>query len=610
MAIKKTLTAQPADVKAMMALLKSADRAYFNSDTPAMKDKQYDLLREQLEKLGAKLKDPKIKAKVKEYLESTGVEESSGAKVDLPFYLPSLDKLKSDSPAGITKFLARIAKVAPTALVIGPKFDGSSFLLRYSRKTGKLVSAFTRGSGHVGRDIMGHAATLVAANRIPAALALDDMLGVKGKGRHLHVRCEICMRKDDFKKWQGKSVGGKKLEEVRNAVNGWVISKRPNAKFAADLSVVAFDLTDDNGDAVFNLKTTAVNWLARQKFSSMFADHIQTVNAKNASDESAFKATLDECLKEVSGKKFEVECDGLVIEANQAQVRKTLRKERGPDKRPYYAMAYKYGVSEDTTAQITTVKKIVFTFAADGALVPNVEYEPITVGNTVLRNALLHNVANMRRLKIGKGCKIKVVRSGGVIPHVVEVVQKGLTRTKVPTKCPTCGAKTEVGEANVYCTNSLCDGVLAARFSKAISYMDLDGLGGKGVTKLREGGIDTVPKLFKTKLRAMQTILGQSNGARAHTAVATVRDADNSWAYWMTLSGVFISHGHSLADKKLELIVQALGMDGMTKIDHLGGKDRRKTLKERLSKAKGLGAESIDLFVLKLPQFLAFMKRL
>lgn len=579
----------PLAPKAALALLRTADTAYFNADSkkikPIMSDAAYDKLRESLAK--AKIGDKKLAAEVKKYLAGTGAQETSGKKVDLPFYLPSLDKLKTDEPKWYDKFIDRTTKVGARQYVIGPKYDGSSILIKIVGQ--KPVAAYTRGNGHVGRDVTQHLRKFIELGLVPAKVAK-----IKGANSNapIYVRCELCITRKAFKKWQGKVVDKRTYSESRNSVNGILTGTRFHDAFIKDCSVVAFELMDAKGNAVMDTKLSAVKWLAAQGFSDMFAKSIKLVSGDK------IKPTLDAMLKKVSASDYIIECDGVVIEANKATVRGALRASRGEDKRPYYAMAYKYGVTEDPTAQITQVTRFFWTAGADGSRIPNVEYAPIMVGKTELTGASAHNAASVLEMNLNFGAQIKVVRSGGVIPHVVAVVKPG-KKAQLPKICG-CGAKLVMGDAHLYCSKpDQCSETLLARMEKALNFVNPDGLGKQGIAKLFDAKINTFAKVLKVPHSKLQRLLGNAVGSKVYNSLKS-KVSKLTPVDWMVVSSAFIRPGMSMAVEKLSLVHTALGKKW------LGYSNKPKALRAKLSQMEGLGEESIDLFIKGYPTFLQF----
>lgn len=568
-----------AQATTLMTKLHALDKAYFNTGKSKVSDAQYDKLKDQLAAANKKLKS----AKITKYLESTGTAETSGQKRNHPFYLPSLNKIKDDEPKHIPKYLKKVKsfwrmKDKPLQFGLGPKFDGSSVLHDYNN--GTYTRSTTRGDGDVGRDVTPHIKELIRLGKVPGKIPQKGVV---------HVRSEVCLTRKDFAPWKGKKIDGYTYKEARNSANSYLVAKTVKKDFAKCITVVAFDCFDKDGNAVFPTKFKAVKAMAEWGFSSLFADHIQLID-----ETMDIKAHLDAMLEKVSSPDFPIECDGVVIEANSSHLRSAMRVGM-EDKRPTHAMAYKYGVTTDKTAQVTKVLKLFWTAAADGARVPNVEYAPIKVGNTTLTNALAHNAANVEELGLTVGCEVKVVRSGGVIPQVVEVTKaaKG-KKVTLPHRCECDTLLVRIGP-DLYCTNDECQYTGAAKFSRACKFMNLDGLGSKGEEKLYEV-CGSTSKLFTMNEAKLQALLGNAAGKRVHASIKKWY-ANCSWSDMMVVSGVFTKPGFSLASKNLEPMVKALGLKLGQPLPKLKNADIK-------AKVKGVAG---GLFAIKWPEFVAFV---
>jgi len=100
----------------------------------------------------------------------------------------------------------------------------------------------------------------------------------------------------------------------------------------------------------------------------------------------------------------------------------------------------------------------------------------------------------MKKLGIGVGAKVLMMRRGGVIPNLESVVEKGGGPIKVPNKCPSCGSKVRVEDDFLYCTNSKsCVKSKVGELSHFVKAVGIDGFGEKLLAKLYEEGIVTDP---------------------------------------------------------------------------------------------------------------------
>jgi len=163
-----------------------------------------------------------------------------------------------------------------------------------------------------------------------------------------------------------------------------------------------------------------------------------------------------------------------------------------------------------------------------GRLTPVAKLEPVFVGGTTVSNATLHNEDETRRKDVRIGDTVIVRRAGDVIPEVVGVVlDKRPAHVGEPFdlykrldgKCPVCGSAIarEEGEVDWRCTGGLFCG--AQRKEAMLHFagrraMDIEGLGGKLVDQLVDGGIvRTLPELYKlgvAKFAALERMADKS----------------------------------------------------------------------------------------------------
>jgi DNA ligase (NAD+) len=142
-------------------------------------------------------------------LQKVGAPVSSREKVKLPFYLPSLDKIKTGDA------LIKWSDKYPGPYVITDKMDGISLGI----KGDKL---YTRGDGTSGQDVS-HLIKHLKLPKIPATMA---------------VRCEVEMTESQFKKVfpDGKN--------ARNTASGLLNQKKVDTKLIKALDVIAYEIIE------------------------------------------------------------------------------------------------------------------------------------------------------------------------------------------------------------------------------------------------------------------------------------------------------------------------------------------------------------------------------
>ena len=67
---------------------------------------------------------------------------------------------------------------------------------------------------------------------------------------------------------------------------------------------------------------------------------------------------------------------------------------------------------------------------------------PVEVGGVIVSNATLHNMDEIRKKDIHVGDTVNIRRAGDVIPEIISVIKKSISRKKInlPKKCPECNS--------------------------------------------------------------------------------------------------------------------------------------------------------------------------
>ena len=161
---------------------------------------------------------------------------------------------------------------------------------------------------------------------------------------------------------------------------------------------------------------------------------------------------------------------------------------------PRWAIAHKFS-ADNAYSQIVDIDIQV---GRTGAITPVAKVKPVNIGGVVVSNATLHHEDEIIRKDIRIGDTVKIERAGDVIPHVLEVDIKKIQEYKkfeFPTKCPSCGSKTEKEfnkitkkfDAVRRCTNEGfdCEKIAIEKIKHFISKdaLNIDGLGKKVIEK-------------------------------------------------------------------------------------------------------------------------------
>ena len=290
-------------------------------------------------------------------------------KVKLPLWLGSLDKVKPE-----TRELALWLERYPGEMVISDKLDGISALLEYNEGD---ISLYTRGNGSVGQDI----SYLLPYLTIPICK------------ENFYVRGELIIKKNIFEKKYSKE-----FPKARSVVSGVVNAKKPNPDILKDIDFLAYEYHTPMNKLDMSEQ---LELLGNKKFN------VVNHTIKNNIDTSQLIKYLS-----TRREKSIYEIDGLVLTNNQSYNRNTSGN-------PKYAVAFK--VNEK--GKLTTVLAVEWQASKHGILIPRLKFEPLIIDGDTVQYCTAFHANFIRDNKIGKGSKIRVVKSGDVIPYVTEVVE-------------------------------------------------------------------------------------------------------------------------------------------------------------------------------------------
>lgn len=539
-------------IKKLFNECKLHDQAYYNKGESTLSDAQYDLKREKLESKVKKIKDVVLRAKVKSYLKGIGAKvRESKRNVTLPFLIGSLAKVTKDK---LQRLKALIKTLSLYDFVLGPKIDGTSITLKYSK--GKLVDAYSRGDGVTGQSKIEH---IKQIQGIPHKIGIVDTIFIRG---------EAVLNENLFnKKFKDKEINGKIYKEARNACTGWINSDDIENEISKSAMFIAYELLNEQGDpyksTLISNKITALTYL-----NSIFKYPYVFIHIKENISINELINKLEEALVNAR-KEFPFQTDGLVFEINSYLVRKAIN-ENNKTKYPKFAIAYKesakdaakrIGISTQVTEVTRTVNNIGLNF-------PTVWFKPIKIGNSKVQKASGKSYKDICAKGLKKGVELIVVKSGGVIPEIF--VANEIKRISPPEKC-LCGAPAKMlstkGKVPVhlYCTKPhKCEYVKRAVLKATLKSMKLTGLGKKNIDKLFEAGFLDIESLLTAKDKKILKIEGFGDSILATIKKGIPQKLKSmSKAQLMECSGVFVMPGLALAKKTLEEINSGKTTEGL-----------------------------------------------
>ncbi len=381
--------------------------------------------------------------------------EPTGQKVDLPYYLGSLRKIK-DEPK-LTSWLQKF----PGPYLIEDKVDGLTLLLVNTVNTrGKpTINLYTRGGGSRGTDVS-HLAPYL---RIPVI------------NENITIRGEIVMTKDSWSRVRADH------KNPRNLVSGIVNAKKHfDPKLAQELTFYPYKILNQNltpmGDIgkLIHLGFKVPNPLA----SPTLTYEILVGHLKQRKIDAPY------------------EIDGLVVYQDVS-----IPYPAGKD--PLHVVAFK----QPTESGITTVLDVVWKASKERLLKPVVHYQPISLSGAKLQKASGYNARYIITNKIGPGSVIEVTRSGDVIPKIIKVLSPALGGPKYPD--PAVHGKYAWNENQVeFVLLGDNDQVIASHLAAFLTKIGVKGIGPGRIKVIVQAGVKSIGDLIRVRPEQLVNIPG------------------------------------------------------------------------------------------------------
>jgi len=296
------------------------------------------------------------------YFKIIGCEATDNC-VKLPYHLGSQTKIKEDKD--LQKW---IKKYNTNDYVISEKLDGISAY--YNKAENKL---YTRGNGKTGSDI----SHILPHINLPV-INTDIVSG------------ELLISKKNWKEEYGSN--------ARNVVAGLVNAKTLNIKLLKFVDLVIYQVIDKSIKMEEQLKLITKNSV---KYS-IIKEPLTINNLKILLN--TYKASSA------------YEIDGIVVTDNSKAY------DNIKTGNPNFAFAFKNAELDENA--ITTVIDVEYKLSKDNRYKPRVIFNKVKLDQVNIECASGYNAKFIKDNGIGVGAKIRIVRSGQVIPKIIEVITK------------------------------------------------------------------------------------------------------------------------------------------------------------------------------------------
>ena len=421
--------------KQFESLIKSLNNAYYN-DESMMTDNEYDIIKEYFER----------KFPANQLLDNIGAPIKKN-KVTLPYFMPSMDKIKPTTNA-----LYSWMNDYKGPYVLSCKLDGVSGMYISNDKTRNL---YTRGDGSIGQDV----------THLLRALELPIMKDVV-------VRGEFILSKKTFHdKYKSR------FSNARNLVSGIINSTTIDEK-TRDMDFIAYEVIHPPMKPQDQMK-----YLIRNGFNTV----------RNATFANVTNELLSQILVDWR-EHYEYDIDGIIVSDDN----KYDRIEGNPKQ----SFAFKMVIS-DQVAEAKVID-VIWSPSKNGYLKARVRIEPINIGGVNIEYATGFNGKFIESNKIGIGAVIRIIRSGDVIPYIQSV-----TVPAEVAKMPTESYHWTESEVDII-LNNINDNMVVQQknITDFFTTLKVDGLSTGNVNRLMKAGFNTIAKIIYMKKEDFKTVEG------------------------------------------------------------------------------------------------------
>ena len=519
---------------------------YHNEGIQVIPDTKYDLIKESL-----KIRNP-------DWQEPIGAKIQEGDnRVKLPFWLGSMDKIKQEEDTKIKNWITKnkIIDEISDKYIVSSKLDGVSCLAVFDNEKIKL---YTRGDGTIGSDIS-HLKKYIKT--IPNELTVEK----------LAVRGELIIPEKVFQKKYSKL-----YQNPRNMIAG-LIGSKTSREGLSDIHFVVYEIV---GESKMPSPQTQLEILKENKFEVV--NHTFT----NEIDSNILTNFLIKMKKD-----SQYELDGIIVQTN-------IEYTRNKDKNPKYAFAFK--IQGDSIE--TSVINVEWNVSQWGALKPIVNIKPVKISGVTISKATGYNGRFIVDNNIGPGAIVTIIRSGDVIPKIINVVKISDSGKpdlpNIPYKWTDTHVDLIVSEEDKEDNQEISNKMCVKRITRFFEKLNIKEIGQSRVQKLFDNGIDTLIKIISSSKEELingleSEKLGEKIYENIKTALTNIKPSDLLGA-----TGVF---GEGIGQRKLEVLFETIP-------DILSIKTSKSELKELIMKAPGFSDISADLIIDNLKYGISFME--
>ena len=457
------------------------DDLYYNSNNSIFPDYHYDMFVDI------------VSNRNNECIQNIGIKPRDKETI-LPFFLPSMNKIKKEEES---KFNNWLSVNNCTSYMVSDKLDGVSCLLYVDNGNIRL---YTRGDGISGSDI----------SHIQSYLNLPTF----NISHIFSARGELVIKKSNFLKYTDMYTNS------RNMITGIIGSKTiKDALIDNDIEFVLYEIVD-----IIKMPKPSEQLISLYNFGfrTVFNTILTEININNL--ESILIDRKNICLYDI---------DGIIVQSNKKYTRPI-------NNNPKYAFAFKI----NNESVDTTVIKVEWNISKRGLLKPRIKLEPIHLNGVTINYVTGFNAKFIVTNNIGPGSIVSIIRSGDVIPHIVDIISSNIEPQMPEVKYIWNSSNIDIIEVgkNISMDIKILSSMFLSLNVKFVSTAT--------IKKMYNSGLDTFLKIIKVDKNTLLEIFQKKTADRIYTNInnglidVNIEDILGS-------SGIF---GGCIGTKKLKLL--------------------------------------------------------
>lgn len=509
-------------------VLKKADHLYYQEGESGLTDRQYDEIKDEF----------LARFPEHEYASQIGSEVVQPNFQVFPHAIKMGSQSKVNTPQELIDWHNKQQEKLDKKIsyIVSEKLDGFSLSLKYEK--GNLVQALTRGNGLEGEDVTENVKKM-------KKVLLKLKQPVSG-----YFRGEAIIFIEDFNENFAEKAN------PRNAAAGTV--RRIDGERCEYITFLSYDCLLDNKQ--FDTEVEKMKFIESCGLTTPNYEQCADVNDVITVWQNYEKGKREQSLYEM---------DGLVVTINDIQSQDLLGI---INQKPRYSRAFKF------TAQVaeTVIEQVSWFVGRTGRITPVAQVKPIKLSGVTISNVTLHNLSEIRRLRIKQGSQVLIKRAGDVIPKIEEVIGNEGSELKIPQECPSCSNKTTEEDIFLWCKNSACPAQNYETLLYWVKSLEIKGFGDELVFRLVEAGLVKEPADFYELSKEQISSLDRQ-GEKSSAKVLEALHKKKELTLPEFIKGLGIS---SISEKTTEVI--------QSKFHSL--EDMQKASEEELSLIHGIGS--------------------